>query len=58
MGIPVGKLALYVDQYGLFGDPEVLPSKVIWAAPQRTTPHTSPFVVRSRALALPCSVTT
>ena len=23
-------LALYVDQYGLFGDPEVLPSKVIW----------------------------
>jgi flavin-dependent dehydrogenase len=23
-------LALYVDQYGLFGDPEVLPVKVIW----------------------------
>ncbi|MFO0445457.1 MAG: NAD(P)/FAD-dependent oxidoreductase [Betaproteobacteria bacterium] len=23
-------LALYVDQYGLFGDPEVLPNKVIW----------------------------
>ena len=23
-------LALYVDQYGLFGDPEVLPAKVIW----------------------------
>ncbi len=23
-------LALYVDQYGLFGDPEVLPTKVIW----------------------------
>ena len=23
-------LALYVDQYGLFGDPEVLPCKVIW----------------------------
>ncbi len=23
-------LALYTDQYGLFGDPEVLPSKVIW----------------------------
>jgi len=23
-------LALYVNQYGLFGDPEVLPSKVIW----------------------------
>jgi flavin-dependent dehydrogenase len=23
-------LALYVDQYPLFGDPEVLPSKVIW----------------------------
>ena len=23
-------LALYVDQYGLFGDPEVLPIKVIW----------------------------
>ena len=21
---------MYVDQYGLFGDPEVLPSKVIW----------------------------
>ena len=23
-------LALYTDQYGLFGDPEVLPAKVIW----------------------------
>ncbi len=23
-------MALYVDQYGLFGDPEVLPTKVIW----------------------------
>ncbi|MCW5664891.1 MAG: NAD(P)/FAD-dependent oxidoreductase [Piscinibacter sp.] len=23
-------LALYTDQYGLFGDPEVLPTKVIW----------------------------
>lgn len=23
-------LALYVDQYGLFGDPEVLPMKVVW----------------------------
>jgi flavin-dependent dehydrogenase len=23
-------LALYVDQYGLFGDPEVLPAKIIW----------------------------
>jgi flavin-dependent dehydrogenase len=23
-------LAIYVDQYGLFGDPEVLPCKVIW----------------------------
>ena len=23
-------LALYVDQYGLFGDPEVLPTKVLW----------------------------
>jgi flavin-dependent dehydrogenase len=23
-------LALYVDQYGLFGDPEVLPNKIIW----------------------------
>ena len=23
-------LTLYVDQYGLFGDPEVLPTKVIW----------------------------
>jgi hypothetical protein len=23
-------MALYLDQYGLFGDPEVLPTKVIW----------------------------
>ena len=23
-------LALYTDQYGLFGDPEVLPAKVVW----------------------------
>jgi flavin-dependent dehydrogenase len=23
-------MALYIDQYGLFGDPEVLPAKVVW----------------------------
>ena len=25
-----GTLAMYVDQYGLFGDPEVMPNKVLW----------------------------